>query len=502
MMRNEKLGLTVLLLISLLLSIYLFFRTYVISIDGAFQYIPLAKDFASGLFKKALSHNQQPLYPLMLAYVSRWIPDFEVAGKLVSSLLGILLMIPVYFLGKRIFDKKIALLSSFFLVIHPSIREFSADVLKESTYLFFLGTAFWFSWRAIQEERRYPFLFVPFFSVLTYLVRPDGFEVILVVFFYVFFAKAFTIPCRKKEALFLLFLSSVILFLPYLFYLKEARGEWTFGKAKGVLEMVGLGTGGNTVPSIQKVLYSLKRLNLEIFWRFHPVYIFLLAVGLVKRLFFGLKTGEGFLLSFCGLHYGVLFLMVLNTTRWSEDRAVLADYLSGRHVLPLLLISIYWIGDGFMMIYHLISEKWESHFRWIHPDPIKRSALIFVMLCILVSVSVLPKTLKAKRYQRLPEKWAGTWIKNQYGKGMNIFTTLPQVVYYADGEGEYIDFHKNTPENIETSMVKKKALFLVIRQDEVVNFFGNAEALKKDFVELTRFEGKGMEKILIYKMVQ
>jgi 4-amino-4-deoxy-L-arabinose transferase-like glycosyltransferase len=502
MMRNEKLGLTVLFLISLLLSICLFFRTYVISMDGAFQYIPLAKDFSSGHFGKALGHNQQPLFPFMLAYVSRWVPDFEVAGKLVSSLFGILLMIPVYFLGKMIFDKKIAFLSSLFLVIHPSIREFSADVLKESTYLFFLGTALWLSWKAIQEERRYFFLFIPFFSVLAYLVRPDGFEVILLVFFYIFFAKAFATPSRKKEALFLLFSASMILLLPYLFYLREVKGEWAFGKAKSVIEMVGLGTVGDTVPLIQKVSYSLKRLSLEIFWKFHPVYIFLLAVGLVKRLFSGLKTGEGFLLCFCGLHYGVLFLMVLNTTQWSGDGTVLGDNLSGRHVLPLLLISIYWIGDGFMMSYRLISKKLESHLHWIHPDPIKRSPLILVMLCILVSALVLPKTLKSIRYQRLPEKWAGTWIKNQYGKGMNIFTTLPRVVYYADGEGEYIDIRKNTLENIESSMVKKKALFLVIREDEIVDFSGNAEALKKDFIELIRFEGEGMEKIVLYKTVQ
>ena len=77
MVKNEKLELFSLFLISLLLSIYLFFQTYVLSLDGAFQYIPIAKDFASGFFRKALSHNQQPLYSLIVAFVSRWVPDFE-----------------------------------------------------------------------------------------------------------------------------------------------------------------------------------------------------------------------------------------------------------------------------------------------------------------------------------------------------------------------------------------------------------------------------------------
>src|SRR4030042_6907943 len=127
MTKNEKFDLAILILVSLLLTIYLFFRTYVISLDGAFQYIPIAKDFASGFFKRALSHDQQPLYPFIVALVSRWISDFEMAGKLVSSFFGILIIFPVYFLGKRIFDARIAFVSTLFLVIHPYIRRFSAD---------------------------------------------------------------------------------------------------------------------------------------------------------------------------------------------------------------------------------------------------------------------------------------------------------------------------------------------------------------------------------------
>ena len=131
MIKDEKFDLILLLLVSILLSIYLFFYTYIISLDGAFQYIPIAKDFASGFFRKALSHNQQPLYPLIIAFISRWVSDFELAGKLVSSFFGILIIFPVYFLGKRIFDEKIAFLSTLLLAIHPYIRRFSADVLKE-----------------------------------------------------------------------------------------------------------------------------------------------------------------------------------------------------------------------------------------------------------------------------------------------------------------------------------------------------------------------------------
>jgi 4-amino-4-deoxy-L-arabinose transferase-like glycosyltransferase len=502
MIKDETFRLAILLFISLLLSIYLFFRTYVISLDGAFQYIPIAKDFASGLFRKALSHNQQPLYSVLVAFVSQWVSDFELAGKLVSTLFGISMIFPVYFLGKRIFDRKVAFFSSLFLVVHPYVRRFSADVLKESTYLFFLATALCLAWKAIQEEKKYGFLFIPLFSAIAYLVRPDGFEVLLVVFFYVIFVKKFSIPMKKRTVILVLFLSSCILFLPYLIHLREVRGVWTLSKAKSIGGMLGLEVMKDGVPFAQKILYSLKRLNLEILGIFHPVYIFLLLVGLTKKIFSPRKNGEGFLLSFGVLHYLVLFLMVLNTTVWGADKAVQADHLSGRHVLPLLFIAIFWVGEGFMTIHQWISKKIESRSLMLRIDPKRKPSIIFAVLLVVLLAMVLPKTLKPQRYERLPEKWAGIWIENQFGKGMTLFTTVPRVAYYADGNYQYIDFNKDRLDKIKASMSEKRALYLAIREREVIHFPENAETIKKDFVELVRFEGKGTEKILVYKMVQ
>ncbi len=93
MIKNEKIDLAILFLASLILSTYLFFQTYVISMDGAFQYIPMAKYFASGLFGKGLrEYGQQPLYPFLIAIISHWVTDFEVAGELVSTLFGVLMI--------------------------------------------------------------------------------------------------------------------------------------------------------------------------------------------------------------------------------------------------------------------------------------------------------------------------------------------------------------------------------------------------------------------------
>jgi hypothetical protein len=503
MIKNEKLDLAILLLISLLLSTYLFFQTYVISVDGAFQYIPMAKDFAMGSLRDAIRFGgQQPLYSFLIALVSRWIPDFELAGKLIASFFGIMVIFPVYFLGKQIFDRKIAFLSAFFLAIHPYIRRFSGDVLKESTYLFFLATAIWFTLRTLQREKIYPYLFIPLFSTLAYLVRPDGIEILLVVFFYILFIKKFNLPEKKWAVILLLLLSSVILFLPFLLHLREATGEWTLSKSKSIGGILGWGVTGSELSLISRVLYSIKKLNFEIIAIYHPLYISLLIVGLWKRISPLFKNGEGFLIAISALHYGVLFLLILNLTDWSEGEKTQSFVVSGRHVLPLFLISIYWVGEGFLTIYHWIYKKIESQRLFLRLDSKRKSTIVLVTLLILILAIVLPKTLKPQRYERLSEKWAGIWIKNQYGKGTTIFTTIPRVAYYADGNCEYIDFKKDKWDKVEASIVEKGGSYLVIRQRDIIDFPNKTGSIKNNFIEVIRYEKKGMEKIIVYKRIQ
>ncbi|MEI9475779.1 MAG: glycosyltransferase family 39 protein [Deltaproteobacteria bacterium] len=500
MFRNEKLDLTFLLLVTLLLSIYLFFHMHVISMDGAFQYIPMAKMFAAGSFREALNYSgQQPLYAFLVSLVSRWVGDFELAARWVSSFFGILLVFPVYFLGKEVSDRRVAFLSVLFLAVHPYIRRFSADALKESTYLFFFATSIWFTLRALRREKLYLFLFVPFFSELAYLVRPDGVEPLFAVFFYIIFTKKFSVSGRKSKTILLLLLSSGLLFLPYLFHLKETTGEWTLSKTKSITEFLGLELVKNGPLLINEILYTFRQLIEEIQAIFLPVLLFLMIVGFGKKVSPGFRAGKGFLLSLWILHCAVLFLLILNLTHWSGDKASQTFFFSGRHVLPLLLVSIYWIGEGFVIIHQWVSKRAVSFPLFRHVEPERRSSMIWVILLTLLLAMMLAKTLKPQRYERLPEKWAGIWIKSQSGTGTTIFTTMPRVAYYADGVWEAVDPAKDRLENVHAAMVRKNATYFVIEGKDANRFSEVTEPARRDLLEVMRYEQKGMEKIIVYK---
>ncbi len=194
--------------------------------------------------------------------------------------------------------------------------------------------------------------------------------------------------------------------------------------------------------------------------------------------------------------------MALNTTEWGGDGTVKALHLSGRHVLALLLTSIYWVGEGFWAVYLWVFRFVESH---RSPFPVKlkdkSSFIVLGALLAVMLVLVLPKTLKPQRYERLSEKWAGTWIKNQAGEGMTIFTSVPRAAFYAEGSYEYVDLGKNTIDVVKASMARKKALYLVMRIKDFPNYQEEAKLIERDFVEVIRFEQEGIEKIIIYKII-
>ena len=500
MFKNETSDLVFLFLVTFLLSVYLFFNMHVISLDGLSQHIPMARMFAAGSFREALRYSgQQPLYPFLVSLASRGVGDVELAARLVSSLFGILLLFPAYFMVKEISDRRVAFLSVLLLAVHPYVRRFSADVLKESTYLFFFTTSLWLILRALRREQLYLFFLVPIVSGLTYLVRPDGVEPLFAIFFYVVFAKKFRVSGKKGKMILLLLLSSGILLLPYLSYLKGVTGEWTLSKTKGITELLGLELIKNGSLLLDHISYSLWQIVREIQVHFLPVLLVLMIIGFGKKVSTGFSGGDGFFVSLWIIHCAVLFLMMLNLTDWSGTQDSWLPSFSGRHILPLLFVSIYWVGEGLVAIHQWLSVRASSFTRFRHMEPEKRSYVILVILLALVLAIMLPKTLKPQRVEKLPEKWAGVWIKGQSGTGTLIFTTLPRVPYYADGVWEAVDPAKDRLAQVLAAMAKKNATYFVIDGEEVARFPELADPAQRNFLEVMRYEKKKMDTVIIYR---
>ncbi len=110
----------------------------VISRDGAFQFIPMAKMLLEGNFHEVfLNNSQMPLFPLLLAGVAKATGfSLELSGRIVSYISFVLAAVGMFKLGEVLFrDRSVALLGVLFFITNRQILNRSIDCLKEALLL-------------------------------------------------------------------------------------------------------------------------------------------------------------------------------------------------------------------------------------------------------------------------------------------------------------------------------------------------------------------------------
>ncbi len=79
-----------------------------------------------------------PGYPVMLALFYKLLGRGLIASKLPAFIFGVMTVVLLYRMCLRLFDRGVALMASLLLAIHPQFIFFSAEVMAESMYVFFL----------------------------------------------------------------------------------------------------------------------------------------------------------------------------------------------------------------------------------------------------------------------------------------------------------------------------------------------------------------------------
>jgi hypothetical protein len=128
-----------------------------------------------------------PLYPALVAAIeplAAWFagenPDaWRISAQLVAAMASVALLVPVYFLTERLFDRRIAFVAAGVLALLPRVAEAGHETLADSLALFATFTALCLGGRALSSGNRRLALGSGLASGLGYLARP---EVLLVPF--------------------------------------------------------------------------------------------------------------------------------------------------------------------------------------------------------------------------------------------------------------------------------------------------------------------------------
>lgn len=181
--RSDRLGLLLLVALSVAVKLLVITRTCAVATDG-YGFIHTAQRMQRGSFWEVVRSTQQhPLYPAWLVAVSGPVHSvgvwdspraWELSGQVAAAVSGILLVWPIYGIGRRIFNRVVGFWGTALFSVLPVPSRVLADCLSDSTYLLFLLVSLNLVLRAVENRRAGWWLVAAGCAGMAYLTRPEG----------------------------------------------------------------------------------------------------------------------------------------------------------------------------------------------------------------------------------------------------------------------------------------------------------------------------------------
>lgn len=446
-------------LLTLVVRLYLFERYFTINNDGVL-YIEAARHFWEGAWREGLGSFYPPLFPLLIALVYPLIGDWELAGQFWPFVLGVLVLLPLFALLRRIYGVRVAQVALFFYGVSPYLARLSLEVRTEVPYVFFVVLALYLLQKGLDTGSLTALFSMGISSALAYLIRPEGAGVIMVAVSFLLYQK--WLLGRVKQSRFQLgvvVLGFILFSFPYVLYLRLDTGSWLVSRKAGMIMSMGLARyDPNTefvgmdrsdqvgmvqlirkqpLTYVKKVLADAFRSLGFYFEALHYSYLPFLLVGwyLLGRERFWEK--KDFLLLVVVLFYLAAFSLL---------------YVTRRYGIPLAALSLGWVGAGYLAADRYFRERWEQTGRFIT-----------WLLVLLFAVGTLPKTLQAIGRDKFYLREAGYYLRAQPGSP-TILTTNQRVAFYAAGHNRVL---LKSPEDISRLLGSGEGDYLALDQDSL-----------------------------------
>lgn len=414
------------------IRIYLSLTSYCIAGDGA-AYIGMAREFAAGRWRAPLGAVFSPLYPLLIAGLHLLVTDWELAGNLVSALLGTGAILSVYLLMREVFGGgHLALGAAALTAIHPDLAAYSASVRTESGYIFLTTMAVWLLLRAVRETRVPMALLAGLVAGAAYLYRTEAIGLIgLGAVYPLGAALGWRRPLvGKASVLGIVFVTAAsLLAVPYMLFLHAATGSWSVGREFTAAMMFGLGSVARDPAAWRRQGFAAGASPL---------------VALVHNPWLYLaKVRADFCVSFYNFVQAggpvVIFLLVLGG--WTRGRRILA---TAAEAFLALVVIFYFCGfalsyTGARFMIHLIPYTlgWviiglATFTAWIRR--IAQAAgwrIPAAAPAVAVALMLLPQTLWPIGYDMRGVRYAGARIAAANHEGRAVVARDGRVAWYA-----------------------------------------------------------------------
>jgi hypothetical protein len=140
--------------------------------------------------EEVIPHGEHhPGYPLAVYLASKlvrhFLPDdrpraMQLAAQLVSCLASLLLVFPMFFIGRELFDARVGFWGALLFQCLPGPGRVLADGLSDPLFLLFAATSVWMAMIALRTGKARWFVLVGFTGALAYLTRTEGLLIVVV----------------------------------------------------------------------------------------------------------------------------------------------------------------------------------------------------------------------------------------------------------------------------------------------------------------------------------
>ena len=475
MMKRDWIWLILIVAGAIIFRLILMTKAYAVGFDEV-NYLKLAASGHINGLNHVLHTYWSPFYPLAVTLFSYIIPNYELAGKLMSILSASFIIVPLFFFVKEHFDKRTAFGASLLIAFFTYLAIFSIYAQTEFVYSFVAIAGIISGWYALQNKNIILSLITGIFFGLAYLTRPEGlgFELTFVGVTLVILLARLVQRSGIASYIIILVISSIgfmAVSLPYLIYLREETGQWTIS-TKGAANQQGEiyvqnmdqfdEDPHNCLSKDNKVLlqddiYHLgtflksikndEKANIEISYSaflekvFENYYKILtedltkvLTIPLLLLLGIGLFvdpwTKKKSLINLYLLSYIVFFWFVL----------IPAFHITLRYFVPLIPISLIWAAAGANKVIDWLSGTLKIAMNGLKDNFSFRILSTVLIILFIFGGSILPEFGKHMRKSAdstdewdpcIEQKKAGLWLKENGIKSPVIMAKNHAVSFYA-----------------------------------------------------------------------
>ncbi|MFZ2658417.1 MAG: glycosyltransferase family 39 protein [Victivallales bacterium] len=199
-------------------------------------YLWMAEAAAAGDINGAVAYNVRmpPLYIFLMAAGEYLGIGAYNAGMAVSVIAGTLLLIPVFFITRTLFNGKIAVFASIIVATHPYLVRISAEIMRDSLFLFLIFAGLAFALRAAKGGGVLLWCLPGIFAGLAVMTRTEGIDLVCTII--IWFAVELYVAFRNKSAMnamkrvsssaFCLLTGFLLVTLPVQLSLSETSSTW------------------------------------------------------------------------------------------------------------------------------------------------------------------------------------------------------------------------------------------------------------------------------------